>query len=213
MRIAMIHVQMISAGPMLAAFRQSWPEAEVTSILDEALFTAPARGPAHVMERFSAITRYAAEEPVDGILFTCSAFGAAIDAARHALSPLPVLKPNEAMIEAAMATGARVGLLASFGPTLASMPAEFPAGTLCAHALAVGAFAALNAGDLETHERLIVEAAMRDLSGCDVIALAQSSMAPTAAAVAAATGKRVLTAPGTAVAKLRRLLEPAGELS
>ncbi len=86
------------------------------------------------------------------------------------------------------------------------MPAEFPPGTLAASALAEGAFAALNAGDLDAHNRLIVETATKQLAGCEVIALAQSSMARAAHAVAEATGKPVFTAPATAVAKLRRLL-------
>ena len=206
MRIALIHIQMISAEPMLDAFRRSWPEARVTNLLDEGLFTAPARGDAYVAGRFKALASYAAAAPADGILFTCSAFGAAIKAARDVLAPLPVLKPNEAMIEAAVATGRRVGLLASFAPTLASMPAEFPPGTLAAQALAEGAFAALNAGDMATHNRLVAETAARELRGCDVIALAQSSMAPAARAVSEATGKTVLTAPDSAVTKLRRLL-------
>lgn len=206
MHIALIHIQMISAGPMLDAFRRSWPEARVTNLLDEGLFTSPARGDAYVVQRFKALASYAAAAPADGILFTCSAFGGAIEAARDTLAPIPVLKPNEAMIEAAVATGQRVGLLASFAPTLASMPAEFPPGTLAAQALAEGAFAALNAGETATHNRLVAETAARELRGCDVIALAQSSMAPAAQAVAEATGKAVLTAPDSAVAKLRRLL-------
>ena len=107
-----------------------------------------------------------------------------------------------------MATRRRVGLLATFGPTLDTVPAEFPPGTLAAQALAAGAFAALNAGDVELHDHLVVDAAVRDLADCDIIALAQSSMTRAAEAVAAATGKRVLTSPDTAVDKLRRLLEP-----
>ena len=206
MRIALIHIQMVSAGPMLDAFGRCWPEAEVTNLLDEGLFKSPARGAAYVVERFKSLARYAADAPADAILFTCSAFGTAIVAARDAVAPIPVLKPSEAMIEAAVATGGRIGLLASFGPTLASMPAEFPPGTLTALALAEGAFDALNAGEIAAHNRLIAETAARDLGGCDVIALAQSSMAPAARAVAEATGKVVLTSPDTAVAKLRRLL-------
>lgn len=211
MHIALIHIQMISAGPMLDAFRRSWPEARVTNLLDEGLFTSPARSDAYVIERFKALASYAAAAPADGILFTCSAFGGAIEAARDTLAPIPVLKPNEAMIEAAVATGRRIGLLASFAPTLASMPAEFPPGTLAAQALAEGAFAALNAGETATHNRLVAETAARELRGCDVIALAQSSMAPAAQAVAEATGKAVLTAPDSAVAKLRRLLAASGD--
>lgn len=206
MRVTLIHIQMISAEPMLAAFRRIWPEVEVTNILDEGLFSSPARGDAYVAERFKALASYAAAAPADGILFTCSAFGTAIEAAGGVVAPIPVLKPNEAMIEAAVTAGGRVGLLATFGPTLRSMPAEFPSGTLAAQALAEGAFAALNAGEVATHNRLVAETAARELGGCDVIVLAQSSMASAARAVAEATGKMVLTAPDSAVAKLRRLL-------
>jgi hypothetical protein len=45
------------------------------------------------------------------------------------------------------------------------------------------------------------------LSDCSVVALAQFSLARAAAAVAAATGRPVLTTPDSAVRKLRRLLE------
>ena len=89
MVIALIHVQMVSAPAMNAAFAEAWPEATVVNVLDEALFTAPSRGPAHVQERFLAIARYAAAAPVEGIVFTCSAFGRAIEVVQRALAPLP----------------------------------------------------------------------------------------------------------------------------
>ncbi|HEX3574654.1 MAG TPA: hypothetical protein VHU42_08650 [Rhodopila sp.] len=47
------------------------------------------------------------------------------------------------------------------------------------------------------------------LADCDVIALAQFSLSQAAGAVAAATGKAVLTTPDSAVRKLQRLLLPA----
>jgi hypothetical protein len=68
--------------------------------------------------------------------------------------------------------------------------------------------AALDAGDPALHDRLAVETA-QTLDGCDVIALAQFSLARAAAAVAAATGLPVLTTPDSAVLKLRRLLGAA----
>lgn len=208
MRIALVHVQMVSAPAMEAAFAEGWPEAEVVNVLDEALFTARARGDAHVRERFLAIARYVAGTPVDGVLFTCSAFGAAIEAVQRALAPLPVMKPNEAMIEAAAVSRGRVGLLATFAPTLESMPREFPPDVVARCAFASGAFDALNAGDAALHDQLVADAAVRELAACEVIALAQSSMARAAGAVALATGKAVLTTPATAVSKLRRLLAP-----
>src|SRR6185312_15598453 len=116
-------------------------------------------------QRFLALARYAASCGADGILFTCSAFGPCIEACARDLAPLPVLKPNEAMIEEAVALAGpegRVALLASFAPTLATMPAEFaavaPRATVLS-ALAAEALAALNRGEHAEHDRLAAEAA------------------------------------------------------
>ena len=73
-------------------------------------------------ERFLGLGRYAAGTGSDAILFTCSAFGPCIEAVARAHAPMPVLKPNEAMIEQAAARGRKIGLLSTFPPTLASMP-------------------------------------------------------------------------------------------
>jgi hypothetical protein len=164
-------------------------------------------------DRFLTLARYAASCGADGILFTCSAFGPCIDACAQALAPMPVLKPNEAMIEEAVALAGpagRIGLLASFAPTLATMPAEFAAvapGVTLVSALAAEALAALNRGDAAAHDRLAAEAA-RALEGCDVVALAQFSLSSAATHVAATTGCAVLTTPDSAVRKLRRMLLP-----
>ncbi len=189
----------------MAAFARLWPEAELANLLDDSLSADLARAgslqPA-MTGRFLTLARYAADCGADAILFTCSAFGSCIEACATALAPLPVLKPNEAMIEQAHG---KVGLLATFAPTLASMPPEFPPGVTLRPALIDGALAALQAGDGARHDALAVEAALR-LRGCDVIALAQFSLARAAPAIAAATGLPVLTTPDSAVRKLRRLL-------
>ena len=164
--------------------------------------------PPSMTERFLTLAHYAAGTGADGILFTCSAFGPCIEACQAALAPLPVLKPNEAMVEEAVAAGSSIGLLATFGPSLDTLPAEFEharPGIRIQTALAHGGLNALDAGDGPAHDRLAAEAALA-LQDCDVIALGQFSLARAAAAVAAATGKRVLTTPDSAVRKLRRLL-------
>jgi hypothetical protein len=55
-----------------------------------------------------------------------------------------------------------------------------------------------------------VAQASRDLRDCDLIALAQYSMAPAAALVAEASGRPVLTTPDSAVLKLKQLLAVTG---
>jgi Asp/Glu/hydantoin racemase len=156
-------------------------------------------------DRFLSIGRYAASTGANGILFTCSAFGPCIEAVAGEQALIPVLKPNEAMIEQAAKSGRKVGLLSSFPPTLASMPREFPASVELVPKLAEGALAALDRGDRAEHDRLVAEAS-KDLRDCDVIALAQYSMAPAAEQVAQATGKSVLTTPDSAVMKLKAML-------
>ncbi len=178
------------------------------NLLDDSLSQDLARDGAltpRMTERFVTLGRYAKGTGADGILFTCSAFGPCIEEVARDLAPMPVLKPNEAMIEDAVAAGGRIGLLATFGPTLASMPPEFPAGIAVVPQLAEGALAALDRGDASEHDRLSVEAAKR-LSNCDVIALAQFSLARAAEPIGAATGKRVFTTPDSSVRKMRRLL-------
>jgi Asp/Glu/hydantoin racemase len=208
MRIALIHALRHSPPPIEAAFREAWPEARLMNLLDDSLSADLARSgrlDEAMTRRFVTLARYAAGTGADGILFSCSAFGPCIEEAARDLAPLPVLKPNEAAIEEAVAIGRRIGLLATFPGTLASMPAEFPPGIELVPCLADGAMAALDAGDLAMHDRLAAEAS-RALADCDVVLLGQFSLARAAALVAAATGRPVVSTPGSAVRKLKALL-------
>ena len=211
MRIALIHALKHSIVPIEASFARLWPDATLMNLLDDSLSADVARDghlTSAMTDRFLTLGRYAASTGADAILFTCSAFGPCIEACAKALAPLPVLKPNEAMIEEAAARGGTIGLLATFAPTLTSMPAEFPRNVELRPMLAKDALAALSAGDGAGHDALAAAAAQR-LADCDTIALAQFSLARAADAVAAATGRHVLTTPDSAVRKLRRLLDVA----
>jgi Asp/Glu/hydantoin racemase len=208
MRIALIHALKHSIVPIEASFAKLWPGARLMNLLDDSLSADLARDgrlTSAMTGRFQAIGRYVAGTGADAILFTCSAFGPCIEAVARTHAPMPVLKPNEAMIAQAVNQGGKIGLLSTFPPTLASMPREFPASVELVPKLAEGGMAALDRGDRTEHDRLVVEAA-KDLRGCDVIALAQYSMAPAAAQVAEATGRPVLTTPDSAVARLKELL-------
>jgi maleate cis-trans isomerase len=161
--------------------------------------------------RISALADYAIASGADGILFTCSAFGPAIEAVAQR-SGIPVLKPNEAMFAEALASDGPIGLLASFAPSVPPMTEEFAemahaSGRTVAlrTACAPQAMAALADGDGPTHDRLLAEAAT-DLADSAMLMLAQFSTARAAEAVATATGKPVLTSPESAVLALRRRL-------
>ena len=126
MRIALIHALAHSPPPIEAAFARLWPEVRRTNLLDDSLSADLARDGAltpAMTERFLTLARYAANTGADAILFTCSAFGPCIEACAEALAPMPVLKPNEAMIEEALAlagpTG-RIGLIEDSGAAAAT---------------------------------------------------------------------------------------------
>jgi hypothetical protein len=216
-RIALIHALRHSPGPVAEAFARLWPEPFLMNLLDDSLSADLAREgsltPA-MTQRFLDLASYARRTGAEAILFTCSAFGPSIDAVKAAHPDIPVLKPNEAMIEAALdaAPSGRIGLLATFPATLPSMRPEFEAAArergaalALAEACAPEALAALDAGDGAGHDRHAADAA-RGLEGCEAIALAQFSLARAASAVAAATGRPVLTTPDSAVLRLRALL-------
>jgi Asp/Glu/hydantoin racemase len=208
MRITLIHALKHSIVPIEASFARLWPDATLMNLVDDSLSTDLARDgrlTVAMTDRFLGLGRYAASTGADAILFTCSAFGPCIEAVAREHAPMPVLKPSEAMIEQAAARGHRIGLLSTFPPTLVSMPREFPSSLQIVPKLVEGAMAALDRGDRAEHDRLVA-AASRDLRDCDLIALAQYSMAPAAALVAEASGLPVLTTPDSAVLKLKQLL-------
>ncbi|TNF56359.1 MAG: arylsulfatase [Burkholderiales bacterium] len=210
-RIALIHALAHSVEPINDELARSWPDAVRMNLLDDSLsadLAQQGRGLDEAMhQRFETLAAYAESTGAQGILFTCSAFGPCIEAVAARRPHMPVLKPNEAMVADVAAVEGLVGLIASFGPTLVSMPAEFPAHVQLRTALVEEAMKALNQADPHRHDALVTDAARRlAAEGCRGIALAQFSMARAAPAVADATGLPVFTTPGSAVASLRRRL-------
>jgi len=213
-RIALIHALAHSVAPINDAMARDWPQATRMNLLDDSLSSDLAAGSkgldAAMVDRFARLAQYAVDCGSDAILFTCSAFGPCIEAVARSQAPRPVLKPNEAMVAQAVSLGCRIGLIASFAPTLQTMPAEFPVETELDCELVQDALAALNAGDTARHDALVVTAAERLVNkGCAVIALAQFSMARARKLVAERTGLPVLTTVDSAVLELRRRLSAA----
>lgn len=216
-RIALIHALEESVLPARAAFAAHWPQAQAFDLLDTSLaidLAARGRLDQAMTERFLTLGRYAAATegtagPAQAILFTCSAFGPAIDAVKRAL-PIPVLRPNESAFAEALALGGRIGLIVTFAPSLPSLTqelAEMAGRPVDVEGIVVdGALAALKTGDGATHDRLVAQAAAR-LTGIDTLILGQFSLARAKPAIEAATGLRVVTTPEAAIRGLKRALQ------
>lgn len=213
-RIALIHATPVAIDPIVDAFTRLWPEARTTNLLDDSLaadLAADGRLTERMIDRFVTLARYAHGCGADAILFTCSAFGPAIEAAQAALN-IPVLKPNEAMFDEALAAGKRIGLLATFAPSIPALRAELEQMArrrqleleIKTQAIPT-ALSALHAGRAAEHDRLIAQAADQ-LGLCDALILGQFSMASAAATIPDRPGRKVLTSPTSAVMQLKRVL-------
>ncbi|MFJ4443468.1 aspartate/glutamate racemase family protein [Pseudomonas sp. NPDC089422] len=214
-RVFLIHATPVAVAPINDAFARLWPEAELCNLLEDSL-SRDLRSAGSVTEplkhRFLELARYARGAGADGILFTCSAFGEAIDACKKGMD-IPVLKPNEAMLEEALEHGERVVLLATFPPAIDSMTEELMAAASAQgkqvqlqHAVSPAAIEALHQGDHAKHDRLIGEM-ISPLADADVICFAQFSMTSAASGCAELTDTPILTTPDSAVLKMKRLLD------
>jgi Asp/Glu/hydantoin racemase len=215
-RIVLLHATPLAMEPIMQAMVKEWPQARPMHLLDDSLMVDRAKEGAdlsnELTQRFLQLGRYSHSVGAAGIIFTCSAFGPAIERVAAEL-PIPVLKPNEAMFGEAQRLGRRVALIATFPPSIPTMKEEFlslaskngSAATLDV-GIVPGALDALRRGDADAHNLLIAGAAEK-FSGYDAIMLAQFSMAGAAQVAQARVDVQVLTAPTAAVLRMRQLIE------
>lgn len=210
-RICLFHATPVAMTPVASAMERLWPTADAFNLLDDALSADRAKdGDAlseALTERFIDMGRYACRAGADGILVTCSAFGTAIDRMADVL-PVPVVKPNEAMFRAAMAAGKRIGMLATFAPSVPTMTGEFDAfnaetnaGATLETIVVDRAIDLLRAGDADAHNRLVAERAP-EFIGFDAIMLAHFSTSRAAELTRARAEVPVFCAPDAAVERM-----------
>ncbi|HEY1940830.1 MAG TPA: aspartate/glutamate racemase family protein [Roseiarcus sp.] len=219
-RIALIHALEESVGPAREAFAQLWPEAFTYDLLDTSLAVDRAhagRLDGAMVARFHALAEYASAYAgkggaTAGILFTCSAFGPAIDAVKNSAA-IPVIRPNEAAFESALEAGDRIGLVVSFEPSRASLERELRDMAGARHrevtvacAVAEGALEALKAGDGARHDRLVADAVAR-LPAVDVIVLGQFSLARARDLASRTSPVPIITTPHSAVEALKTMVQ------
>lgn len=233
-RIALIHALEESVMPIRDAFARLWPEARGADLLDASLsadLLAAGRLDDAMMQRFLTLGRYAAtgtgadagtgtgtgtgQGDTRAVLFTCSAFGPAIDGVKADLS-IPVLRPNEAAFAEALEAGSRIALVVTYPPSLPALTHELEQMAAArgqsisiTPILANGALQALKAGDGAGHDALVLEAC-KNLGSQDAIVLGQFSLARAATALMPHVEGPIFTTPDSAVRALRRLVLPRG---
>ena len=159
--------------------------------------------------RVATLVQQAESAGASRILVTCSSIGAAVEASRAFVS-IPVYRVDQAMVDKAIASGKRIGVIATLPTTLqptsslverSSAAAGQPVEVL-SH-LCEGAFEALMGGDSSTHDKKVKEGLKSLMPRCDVILLAQASMARVVETLAAGESLvPILSSPGLAMQSL-----------
>lgn len=210
--LAMLHTVPGLVGDMENLATDAVPGLRILHYLDESLLQetiAKGTTPGHVRRRVVDYARYAEESGAQALLVTCSSIGEAATAARNFVS-IPVLRIDRPMAELAAASGNRIGVLATLSATLgpttrivqeaAKRQKRNPA--IIAKEVD-GAFLALRTGDRGTHDKLVLTAFSELAVECDVVVLAQASMARVIEhSRTQPGGPAVLTSPDTGMTQL-----------
>lgn len=212
-RVALLHTGAVVIPPAMEFVRRDLPGVTAINYLDDRIVAdlGDEAAAASVPVRVEGLARAAVEAGARAILLTCSSISElAADAAERV--GVPVLRIDEAMADAAVATGDRIVVLATLpttcGPTTrlieerAELAGRRPR---IASVVVDGAFDAVASGDRAAHDRLVAAAIERAASDAEVIVLAQASMASAAEAVEVAVP--VLTSLESGVRRLRDLIE------
>jgi Asp/Glu/hydantoin racemase len=186
MTVAFIHTVTTLASRFDELADELIPGVERCHVVDESLL-----GVTRKTGTLSAMTKRrvlgyivsAAEGGAGLVVVTCSSIGAAVDESRG-FGPVPTLRIDEPMADAAVQMGNRVGILATLSTTM-EPTAELVArrGLVAGReielvsCLCEGAFEALAKGDRDRHDELVLAGLRRIADRVDVVVLAQASMA------------------------------------
>ena len=210
--IGLIHALEESEEPIRESFQKIWPEAKLSEYSDFQLSVDRANGldEASIRSRIIDLGQQAVNDQVDAILYTCSAFGEAIEAAKSQFS-LPILKPNESAFKKAIRAASDVNILVTFEPSLNLLTNEFEImskgldikikGHLINDALKL-----LKQEEAQAHNEKIIDA-VKEIPAEETVILGQFSMARAADEIEINMPDRLLVnTPDAAVIELKELL-------
>jgi Asp/Glu/hydantoin racemase len=158
-----------------------------------------------ILRRLCRQVELAEEAGAQLIMVTCSSIAPGVDMARKMVN-VPVMKIDEPMAEKAISLTDRIGVLATakttMGPSvkLIEDKASEAGKKVTIHSvLSSDAFDCFLRGDMETHDRIVKEAASKLVGKVGVAVLAQASMGHLAGAIEGILKVPVLTSPGLAM--------------
>lgn len=214
--VVAIHTAITMVEPTKALFTENLPEVRLINIADDSLIQDVIKAgevTGAVRKRLLTYYNAAIDAGADVIFNTCSSVGDVAIEGRE-MVPVPLVKIDDAMAEKAVREYNRIGVLATLPTTLdptarlvqkfsgdLNKPVEIERG------LAEGAFQKLMEGDVEAHNRKILETAISLAGKVDAFVLAQGSMAKMQDEIIKHTGKAVLSSPLLGTLQVKSVIE------
>jgi len=186
--LGIIHAAIFTASFLEPIARSVMPDVSIMHAGDDTIqrdnLAAPVGTiPKNNFYKFATFAKFFQDAGVDLIVLACSTFNGAVEYARPMID-VPMLQIDRPMMEKAVATGKKIGLLGTLPST---MPSSERLLRLCASeadkeievvsVLNEQAFKKLRAGDPTTHNTMLLEDIAELSKKTDCIALAQGSMA------------------------------------
>lgn len=185
-RLGLIHTSATLVPVFADLCAEHLADIETFNIADDSLIKEvirTGRVTPSVSRRVASQVIAAAEAGADQILVTCSSIGEAVERAAT-LVDVPVLRVDRPMADEAVRIGERIGVAATLPTTLQPTAdlirrcaAEAGKPITLVDRLCEGAFDALMAGDAPRHDAMVAAALTELAAECDVVVLAQASMA------------------------------------
>ncbi len=185
-KIGLVHATMNSVQPILHAFHTLHPTVDLINVMDEGLIwelNETNKITQSMTRRLIDMASKAEDAGADAILLTCSSFSPYVSEFKHLFS-VPVLSSDESMLEEAVKIGGKIGVIATVekaGPTTTNLlyqTAKNRGKTIDVKAVVVKeAFQALQKANQKKHDEIIHAEIDKLVTNCDVVVLAQYSMA------------------------------------
>lgn len=185
-KIAVIHTSLTIYQSVDREILRQIPDADIHNIIDVKLLSDVMKSGGvneDIKRRMTMYVLAAESMGADIILNACSSVGEAFDAAKS-IAKVPCLKIDQAMAENAVLAGSRIAVYGTVGTTLdpsarliERVAKEQAKDVTVTKYLVDGAFEILAAGDVETHNSMVLKRIMETKDEHDVLVLAQASMA------------------------------------
>jgi len=184
-RVAFLHTGSFLVDLFKKLIGERYSDLSTFHMVDESLIQdllANGESPG-IVRRIATHATLAESAGADLLVFTCSSTSPAVNVARQMVS-IPIIKIDDAMAEKAVGLGRKIGVVcttsSTVGPStgLIREHAERLGRTIeIEHRLQGAAFDAIIKGDRETHDAIVAKTAEDLAASCDVVILAQASMA------------------------------------